>query len=41
LDEFETTFIEKFGEDKTPTTLVLDLSRIKMEAKEKIKYFNQ
>jgi hypothetical protein len=31
--EFETTFIETFGEDKTPTTLVLDFSRIKMEAK--------
>jgi hypothetical protein len=38
---FETTFIEKFGEDKTPTTLVLDLSRIKMDAKEKVKDFNQ
>jgi hypothetical protein len=38
---FEIAFIENFGEEKTPTTLVLDISRIKMEAKEKIKYFNQ
>jgi hypothetical protein len=38
---FETTFIEKFREEKMPMTLVLDLSRIKMEPKEKIKYFNQ
>jgi len=38
---FETDFIEKFDEDKTPTTLVLDLSRIKMEAKKNIKDFNQ
>jgi len=38
---FEITSLEKFGEDKTPATLVLDISRIKMEPKEKIKYFNQ
>jgi hypothetical protein len=41
LENFETIFLENFGEHKTPTTLVLDLSRIKMESKEKIKYFNQ
>jgi hypothetical protein len=39
--EFETAFIENSREYKTPTTLVPDLLRIKMEAKEKIKYFNQ
>jgi hypothetical protein len=38
---FETTFTEKFGEDKSPTTLVLELSRIKMDSKEKVKDFNQ
>jgi hypothetical protein len=32
-NSFETNFKEKFGEDKNPTNLVLDLSRIKMEAK--------
>jgi len=30
-----------FGEDKTSTTLVLELSRIKMTPKEKSEYFNQ
>jgi hypothetical protein len=29
-NDFETAFMKKFGEDKTPTTLVLELSRIKM-----------
>jgi len=33
--------MKNFGEDKTPITLVLELSRIKMTPKEKIKYFNQ
>jgi hypothetical protein len=39
---FETIFIEKFGEHKTlTTTLILDLSRIKMDIKEKVKDFNK
>jgi hypothetical protein len=38
---FETIFLKKFGEEKTPTTLVLDISRIKMDTNEKVKYFNQ
>jgi hypothetical protein len=38
---FETIFLEKFREYKTPTTPILYLSRIKMDPKEKIKYFNQ
>jgi hypothetical protein len=38
---FETSFIEKFGDDKTPLVLVLELSRIKMDSKEKVKDFNQ
>jgi len=35
-NDFETTFMKKFGEDKTLTTLVLELSRIKMAPKEKL-----
>jgi len=38
---FQTTFHGKFGDDKTPTKLVLELSRIKMDPKEKMKDFNQ
>jgi hypothetical protein len=38
---FKTNFIENFGKDKTPATLVLDISRIKMDVEEKIKDFNQ
>ena len=38
---FRTLFLNKFGEDKTLVTLVLELSRIKMNPKEKIKEFNQ
>ena len=38
--EFNKVFLDKFGEDKTPTLLALELSRIKMESKERIKYFN-
>ena len=34
-------YFDKFGEDKTPTLLALELSRIKMEPKERIKDFNQ
>ena len=34
-------FLDKFGEDKTPALLDLELSRIKMEPKEIIKDFNQ
>lgn len=41
MDSFETTFIEKLGEEKTPTTLVLDISRIKMDEREKVRDFNQ
>jgi hypothetical protein len=38
---FEINFLENFREGKSQATLVLDLSRIKMEPKENIKYFNQ
>jgi len=39
--EFNKVFLDKFGEDKTPALLALELSRIKMEPKERIKDFNQ
>ena len=40
-NQFHATFLEKFGEDKTPTILALELSRIMMDGKEKIKDLNQ
>lgn len=40
-EQFEKDFMTKFGEEKSPTTLVLDISRIKMDSKEKVKDFNQ
>jgi hypothetical protein len=40
-DTFERLFLKTFGDDKTPTTLVLNLSRLRMNPKGKIKYFNQ
>ena len=40
-NEFEVAFMNKFGDDKTPAALVLELSRIRMETKEKVKDFNQ
>lgn len=39
--QFETTFLTQFGDDKTPRVLFLDISRIKINKREKIKYFNQ
>jgi hypothetical protein len=38
---FVTIFLKKFREDKTSATSVLDISRIKMDTNEKVKYFNQ
>jgi hypothetical protein len=40
-DKFETCFLEKFGDDKSPEVLVMELSSLKMNPKEKVKYFNQ
>ena len=40
-NKFDLTFMNKFGDDKTPAALVLELSRIHMETKEKVKDFNQ
>lgn len=39
-DAFQHAFLDKFGDDKTPAALVLELSRLKMETKEKVKDFN-
>jgi hypothetical protein len=38
-EDFESAFSNKFGDDKIPVVLVLDLSKIKMDPKEKCKYF--
>ena len=38
---FEMVFLMKFREDKTPYTLVLEISKIKMDNKEKIKDSHQ
>jgi hypothetical protein len=37
---FETTFMEQFGDDKTSGIFFLELSRIKINKKEKVKDFN-
>lgn len=39
-EQFETVFLEKFGDDKPPNVFVTYLYNMKMEAKEKVKYFN-
>jgi hypothetical protein len=40
-EKFESIFLEKFGDGKPPEVLVKDLSNLKMNAKEKVKDFNQ
>jgi hypothetical protein len=40
-DKFETCFLEKFGDDKSLEVLVMELSSLKMNLKEKLKDFNQ
>jgi hypothetical protein len=40
-DKFQTCFLEKFGDDKSPEILVMELSSLKMNPKEKFKDFNQ
>jgi len=37
---FQQAFLDKFGNDKTPVALVLELSHFKMDTKEKVKDFN-
>ena len=39
-DKFETYFLEKFGDDKSPEVFVMELSSLKMNPKEKVKDFN-
>lgn len=38
---FKKLFLQKFFDDKTPTMLLRELGSLKMEQKEKVKYFNQ
>ena len=40
-EKFESCFLETFGDDKPPEVLVMDLSSLKMNPKEKVKDFNQ
>ena len=39
--EFSQDLLDNFGEDKTHVALVLELSRIKIDSKERIKDFNK
>jgi len=41
LGDFENDFIDKLGEDSTPTTLLKELIAIIMDTKERVKDFNQ
>jgi hypothetical protein len=40
-EKFESIFLEKFGDGKPPEVLVMDLSNLRMNVKEKVKDFNQ
>jgi hypothetical protein len=40
-EKFESSFLEKFGDNKSLEVLVMELSSLRMNPKEKIKYFNQ
>ena len=39
--QFETTFLSQFGDDRTSTVLVLEISRMRFDKKDKVKDFNQ
>ena len=39
--QFEMAFISQFGDDKTSRMMVLELSRMRCDKKDRIKYFNQ
>ena len=39
--QFETTFLNQFGDDRTSGVLVLELSRMRFDKKDKVKDFNQ
>jgi hypothetical protein len=40
-EKFESCFLEKLGDGKPPEVLVMDLTNLKMNSKEKVKDFNQ
>jgi hypothetical protein len=40
-ENFESCFLEKFRDGKPPEVLVMDLSNLRMNPKEKVKDFNQ
>jgi hypothetical protein len=40
-EKFESFFLEKFGDDKSPKVIVMELPSLTMNPKEKIKDFNQ
>jgi hypothetical protein len=40
-EKFESCFLENFGDDKSPEVLFMELSSLKINPKERIKYFNQ
>jgi hypothetical protein len=40
-EKFESCFLEKFGDDKSPKVLVMEISSLRMNPKEKNKDFNQ
>ena len=39
--QFETLFLQKFGDDSTPEYLVIELSSFMIKSKEGVKYYNQ
>ena len=39
--QFETTFLSQFGDDRTSGVLVLELSRMRFDKKDKVTDFNQ
>ena len=40
-EQFETSFLNQFGYDRTSGMFFLELSRMRCDKKDKIKYFNQ
>ena len=40
-EQFETSFLNQLGDDRTSGVLVLELSRMRCDKKDKVKYFNQ
>ena len=40
-EQFKKSFMKKFAEDETPSTLLMNTSSLKLKSKDKIKVFNQ